>query len=104
MRKIILTALSCALLAVFFGWLVTAQANASSSNDSASLLIALVSIPLVLASAVFSVGAGWVLRTSERRHEHKINSPMWLLAYVLNVLLAVGYILGLLYIIILIVR
>jgi len=102
-RKIILTALSCAVLAVLLGWLVTAQANASSSNDSASLLIALVSIPLLLASAVFSIGAAWVLRTAERRREHNIDSLGWSLAFLLNVILALSYIAGLLYIIALIV-
>lgn len=103
MRKIILTALACAILAVFLGWLVTAQANASSSSDSASLLIALISIPLLLASAVFSIGASWVLRSAELRREHKINSPAWKVVYLLNVLLALSYIAGLLYLIVLIV-
>ena len=77
MRKIILTALGCACLALLLGWLVTAQANASSSNDSASLLIVLVSIPLLLASVVFSVGASWVLRSdsaasSARHHNARV--------------------------------
>ncbi|RUO20208.1 hypothetical protein [Aliidiomarina haloalkalitolerans] len=91
MRKIILTALGCACLALLLGWLVTAQANASSSNDSASLLIVLVSIPLLLASVVFSFGASWVLRSAQQRQAHGITTLAWRCAFALNLLLSLAY-------------
>ncbi|MCL4410463.1 MAG: hypothetical protein M1473_02750 [Firmicutes bacterium] len=94
MRKIILTALGCASLALLLGWLVTAQASASSSNDSASLLIVLVSIPLLLASVVFSIGASWVLRSAQQRQEHGITTLAWRCAFALNLLLSLTYLIG----------
>lgn len=97
MRKIILTALGCAFLAVALGWLVTAQANASSSNDSASLLIVLVSIPLLLASVVFSLGASWVLRSAAQHEEHGITTAGWRFAWGLNLFLSLSYVVGFLY-------
>ena len=92
MKKIMLTAVFCGFLAFFLGALVTLQANASSAANSASLLIALISVPLVLASVVFSVGAAWVLRSAAGRKAHNVTTPLWTLVWIVNLLLAVCYV------------
>lgn len=92
MKRIQILALAAALIAVAVHLLMQAQASASAAPAGGVILFAaLISLPLLVASAVFSIGSTFVLRTSKKRTENGINTPFWYFVFVCNIALSALY-------------
>ncbi|RUO36850.1 hypothetical protein CWE13_08360 [Aliidiomarina shirensis] len=92
MKKIQLLALAAALIAIAVHWLMQAQASMSAAPSGGVLLFAaLISLPLLVASAVFSIGSTIVLCSAEKRAENGINTPFWYCIFISNIVLSALY-------------
>lgn len=92
MKKIQVLALAAAFIALAVHWLMQQQASLSAAPEGGVLLFAaLISLPLLVASAVFSIGSSIALRSTAKRAENGINTPFWYLILLLNIALSLGY-------------
>ena len=92
MKKIQVLALLSALIAVAIYVLMQLQAASSAAPVGGVVLFAaLIALPLLVASAVFSVGSTFVLKTRVQRIEHGFTNLFWYLVLLCNLILSGFY-------------
>lgn len=94
MRKLQQLALVCAAIGIGFGWLVYQQVDTSApsyNQGGIGMLVIIISLPTLLASAVFNIPTTLLLLNPRRRFESGMDNLSGYLIWLTNWLLLFVY-------------